>query len=278
MSNHAMGARAREPCLQDASERKLTLEKSKGKKPVYLQGQLPRFPHYEDAKKQVEMRHWRRVTGRLDGTPGPGVYEERSSLFEQTSSRKPTLPAVHFSRAERGSKRVFISNEHSTVDPLPLEKAPGPGEYKQQSSIFAQVDSRKDSMPNVVMAKSKRFEYQKERKVAPLVVPGPGAHTTGEGAFTKQTVSYKKSNPQYGFGSCERKGRDKMYISQALVKEHFGKNSPGPVTGTRQDAVGKQVDSRKKTQGSCKFGSAPRFTYFSFGRAEMPGPGQYGVQ
>jgi hypothetical protein len=98
--------------------------------------------------------------------------EERSSLFEQASSRKPTLPRVNFSRAERDKQsRVFISNEHSRGEPLPLTKAPGPGEYKQKSSMFAQVDSRKDSMPNVVMSRAKRFDHERSegsRVVGPL--------------------------------------------------------------------------------------------------------------
>ena len=273
------------PCAREEAERKRRREMArKGKKPVYIQGQLNRFPHYEDDKTQEEMRHRRRVTGRLDGTPGPGVYEEGSSLFEQASSRKPTFPRVNFSRAERAeSAKVFISHEHSAVDPVPLVKAPGPGEYKQRSSMFGQVDSRKDSMPNVVLPRAKRFAYQRSevqtRKVPPPVTPGPGAFGDGEGGFTKQRLSYKKSNPQYGFGSCERSGRDKMYFSPAHVKEHYGKHSPGPAsTGKRTDALGKQVDSRKKSQGSVKFGSAPRFTYHTFGRTGQPGPGAYNFQ
>ena len=67
-------------------------EAARRKKPVYIHGELSRFPQYEDEKKQADYRHWRRVTGQLDGSPGPGFYEERSSLFEQASSRKPTLP------------------------------------------------------------------------------------------------------------------------------------------------------------------------------------------
>ena len=67
-------------------------EAARRKKPVYIHGELSRFPQYEDGKKQADYRHWRRVTGQLDGSPGPGLYEERSSLFEQASSRKPTLP------------------------------------------------------------------------------------------------------------------------------------------------------------------------------------------
>lgn len=38
---------------------------------------------------------------------------------------------------------VFISAEHSASEPLLYGDAPGPGEYKEKSSMFAQVDSRK---------------------------------------------------------------------------------------------------------------------------------------
>lgn len=37
-------------------------------------------------------------------------------------------------------------------------------------------------------------------RVLPYVGPGPGEHGVGEGSFTKQSLSYKKSMPQYGFG------------------------------------------------------------------------------
>jgi hypothetical protein len=81
-----------------------------------------------------------------------------------------------------------------------------------------------------------------------------------------------------GFGTCERKNRDKIYISQAHVKSMFGMHSPGPAIVPRVESLGKQMDSRKKSNGSVKFGSAPRFTYHTFGKAGQPGPGQYGVQ
>ena len=49
--------------------------------------------------------------------------------------------------------------------------------------MFSQVDSRKDSMPNVVLSRAKRFEYQTPEmsKVVREISPGPGAHGTGEG-------------------------------------------------------------------------------------------------
>ena len=39
-------------------------EAARRKKPVYIHGELSRFPQYEDDKKQEDYRHWRRVTGR----------------------------------------------------------------------------------------------------------------------------------------------------------------------------------------------------------------------
>lgn len=68
-------------------------------------GQVSRFPEYEDPKTREESRHWRRKVDGLEGSPGPGLYEDRSSLFEQSSSLKPTLPRVNFSRAHRDDQR-----------------------------------------------------------------------------------------------------------------------------------------------------------------------------
>mmetsp|Transcript_14076 Transcript_14076/g.34091 ORF Transcript_14076/g.34091 Transcript_14076/m.34091 type:complete len:360 (-) Transcript_14076:90-1169(-) len=275
--------RTRTDEILDASLRKQTRETAKRTKPVYIHGQLCRFPQYETDAEQAKMRHWMRITGRLDGTPGPGMYEERSSLSEQSSSRKPTLPRVNFSRQTRENQsRIFISAQHSASDPSPMQN-PGPGQYEEKSSLFTQVDSRKDSMPNVVMSRAKRFahEHREGSRVEPEMRPGPGAHGAGEGGFEKQKLSYKKSMPQYGFGTCERSGRDKMYISHDHVKEHYGMHSPGPAITARTDSCGKQADSRKRSNGSVKFSLAARFPQFphSMSRSAPPGPGQYdGVQ
>ena len=98
--------------------------------------------------------------------------------------------------------------------------------------MFSQVDSRKDSMPNVVLSRAKRFDYEpaENSKVVREISPGPGAHGEGEGGFTKQRLSYKKSAAQFGFGTCERSGRDKMYLSVGHVKANYGLHSPARTT------------------------------------------------
>lgn len=69
-----------------------------------------------------------------------------------------------------------------------------------------------------------------------------------------------------------------MYISQGHSKELYGAHTPGPAITSRTESCGKQVDSRKRSNGSATFGSAPRFTFHTFGKTGQPGPGQYGVQ
>jgi len=52
--------------------------------------------------------------------------------------------------------------------------------------------------------------------------PTLGEHTVGEGGFQKQVVSVRKSAAQFGFGTCERSGRDKMFLSVGHSKEKYG--------------------------------------------------------
>jgi len=241
---------------------------------TYIHGHQSRHPHYEPTDKKKALLTDQTVNGKFS-TPGPGRYQEPSSMMTQADSRRPTNPRSHFMRMKlENQSKMFLSAEHAKSDFPRI--SPGPGAHNHQSALKTQVDSRKDTLPAWGTQTEKRFVYDYEGRSAKF--PGAGTYETQEeGAMFKQHLSNKRTKPKYGFGTCERSGRDTMYYSPEHAKEKIGHNSPGPATVGRFTSMAKQPDSRKPTSSSWGFGTSKRFTYSDW-QAPYPGPGQYNYQ
>lgn len=109
-------------------------------------------------------------------------------------------------------------------------------------------------------------EYERAAKM-----PGAGQYNQ-IGACERQYDSKKQSLPVYGFGTCTRQRRHKVYISQEHEKSHYGENSPGPASIGPDTSFGKQQSSKKNSAAAWKFGSSKRLVYND---STTPGPGAY---
>lgn len=94
--------------------------------------------------------------------------------------------------------------------------------------------------------------------------------------FGCQVASQKPTAPGIGFGSANRDGSSKLYISaevdRANVKGHGGPDSPGPIYRVPEAMGNKHFLSTMESEASATFGSAKRG---SQAVSRNPGPGQY---
>eukprot|EP00238_Polyblepharides_amylifera_P009820 CAMPEP_0196580630 /NCGR_PEP_ID=MMETSP1081-20130531/29738_1 /TAXON_ID=36882 /ORGANISM="Pyramimonas amylifera, Strain CCMP720" /LENGTH=302 /DNA_ID=CAMNT_0041900553 /DNA_START=204 /DNA_END=1112 /DNA_ORIENTATION=+ len=96
--------------------------------------------------------------------------------------------------------------------------------------------------------------------------------------FGRQHDSRKNTAPTVGFGSSDRAGSNKVFITSEHSKINYGLESPGPVYDLKS-SVGKQEASKNATAPLFSFGTADRFqksaAASSPSRSAVPGPGTY---
>lgn len=177
-------------------------------------------------------------------SPGP-IYELKSSIGKQSSSKCGSSPLFSFGTADRFNKPKTG----------PGQAVPGPGAYQCPSSLGTQADSTKGSAADHGFGSSTRHHQEKvflseeSAKVNYGVgSPGPSAYNS-RSSVGKQASSKNETSPTWAFSSEERFKYD--YVERAAKIPGAGQyNSIG--------AVGVQSDSKKKSLPKYSFGTCTR--------------------
>eukprot|EP00240_Pyramimonas_obovata_P016216 CAMPEP_0118932362 /NCGR_PEP_ID=MMETSP1169-20130426/10006_1 /TAXON_ID=36882 /ORGANISM="Pyramimonas obovata, Strain CCMP722" /LENGTH=302 /DNA_ID=CAMNT_0006875011 /DNA_START=144 /DNA_END=1052 /DNA_ORIENTATION=+ len=98
----------------------------------------------------------------------------------------------------------------------------------------------------------------------------------GRSMFGKQHDSRKGNAPSFGFGSSNRDGAEKVFLTAEHAKSLYGIESPGPVYDLKS-SVGKQESSKNENAPQFSFGTADRLGKAGSqpNRTAVPGPGAY---
>ena len=104
--------------------------------------------------------------------PGPGTYQEKSSMGDQIESKRSSAQNAKFGTSQRGAKLyVNRSSERETLG----KHSPGPNTYNLSGSVGRQSSSTKKSAQSFVFGSSDRFSETKA--VRDLGgAPGPGTY------------------------------------------------------------------------------------------------------
>mmetsp|Transcript_4343 Transcript_4343/g.9399 ORF Transcript_4343/g.9399 Transcript_4343/m.9399 type:complete len:303 (+) Transcript_4343:168-1076(+) len=145
-------------------------------------------------------------------SPGPNSYATPGGIGKQTDSKYGTLPAW----SQGTSERFKYKDAHKDM--------PGVGTYASNyNALGKQALSTKKSLPAPKIGTSQRDAAKKifiskehEKGAYGEMSPGPVTGTVVN-SFGNQTLSVKKSNPSWGFGTSKR------------IKD-YGNITPGPGT------------------------------------------------
>jgi len=177
-------------------------------------------------------------------SPGP-IYDLKSSMGLQSSSKKTSMPLFSFGTADRFAKPKTG----------PGQTVPGPGAYQAPSALGKQGDSSKFSAPDYGFGSSTRahqekvFLSQEQAKINfGIQSPGPSAYNSRSAVGT-QPSSKNETAPAWAFSSEERFKYD--YVERAA-------KIPGAGQYNSTSAVGQQADSKKKTLPNYSFGTCTR--------------------
>jgi hypothetical protein len=108
---------------------------------------------------------------RASKLPGVGQYRHYGSVGPQVESRKSTRAMYTFGTCKREQREhMYLSADHEKAH-YGLQ-SPGPVTASQQSSMSAQVSSRKQSMASWRFGTAKRFTVDKRA----METPGPDAY------------------------------------------------------------------------------------------------------
>lgn len=104
----------------------------------------------------------------------------------------------------------------------------------------------------------------------------PTATKPKRSMFGKQHDSRKGTAAAFGFGSSNREGAAKVFLTAEHSKADYGHESPGPVYDLKS-SVGKQESSKNASAPLFSFGTADRFSKenATAQRGAPPGPGTY---
>lgn len=192
----------------------------------------------------------------------------RSGFGSQTKSTNQSLPSWGFGTSCRdAATKQYISPEHAKVSQGNNSQGPV---YKTYSAIGNQPESRVATAPVVGFGTSARSQ-----KLGKSGVPGPGAYKS-EQSLGVQKESMRSTSPRPVFGTARRSEVQKVYLDDELMKQWYGKESPGPNMYNVPTSIGKQPDSKRESAPTWRQGTEPRFKYDFIDRAkELPGAGQY---
>lgn len=178
-------------------------------------------------------------------SPGP-VYDVKSSVGKQESSKCSNAPLFSFGTADRFSKDNTSSRKN---------QVPGPGSYPKPSSFGKQGESSKQTDPVVGFGTGTRDGAEKIFLSADHAKgdygkcsPGPSVYNP-RNSVGKQTETHKENAPSFVFSSAERFKYDHVERAARL---------PGAGQYDHQKSVGKQIESKKKNIPRFGFGSSNR--------------------
>ncbi len=146
-------------------------------------------------------------------SPGPAVYDCKSSVGKQLYSQKESAPFTKF------GTQVRMKNDYE----LRASELPGAGQYEPSVSIGKQSLSKTQSMPIYGFGTCSRDRAGKvfisaEHEKSHFGEEGPGPFSADPtSALGKQVKSKLRSNPKWGFGT---ETRFKMNFNR-------GKDAPG---------------------------------------------------
>lgn len=149
-------------------------------------------------------------------SPGPNVYNSKTSVGRQDQSKNTSAPSWVFGSASR-FKYDHVKRAATT---------PGPGAYTTTSAVGMQSQSSKTSMPLFGFGSSERGHQTKvylspehEKMNFGHNSPGPAVYSMG-GSVERQPLSKNQSMPSWGFGSANRWAYEKRAYRAA--------QTPGP--------------------------------------------------
>mmetsp|Transcript_33253 Transcript_33253/g.43835 ORF Transcript_33253/g.43835 Transcript_33253/m.43835 type:complete len:285 (+) Transcript_33253:132-986(+) len=206
--------------------------------------------------KAPEMGFGTALRGNINGTtiesPGPGAYRSQTTLQPNvTDSRIKGAPQFSLKGREK-----FGAPDLKAIDPTTIRE-PGPGHYTPKIVNPQEPIASKHSFP-----RDQRRPIGNTRKV-----PGPGAYNS-HSSLGQQIISTKRTMRRADFGSGNR---------PPLLINTSAEVGPGEYDAT-MPACEAQVDSRKTTTGTTKFGKASRDAPVIGARMNTdvtPGPGKY---
>lgn len=178
-------------------------------------------------------------------SPGP-VYDLKSSVGKQESSKNTSAPLFSFGTADRFSKESASTQRNA---------APGPGTYPKPSSFGKQGESSKSSDPAFGFGSATRDGQGKvflsadhSKSDFGKCSPGPSVYNP-RASVGKQAESHKENAPSFVFSSAER-----------FKYEHVERAARVPGAGqyNATGSVGKQTESKKTNQPVFGFGSSKR--------------------
>mmetsp|Transcript_1634 Transcript_1634/g.1779 ORF Transcript_1634/g.1779 Transcript_1634/m.1779 type:complete len:269 (+) Transcript_1634:152-958(+) len=185
--------------------------------------------------------------------PGPGAYDIKTTLGKvmESNIKSPCQFTL------RGREKFGDPNERALSKTFANE--PGPGNYDLTDKFLGGANARRSGFPKGLIPREKQH-----------LSPGPGSYKPAE-SMGKQSLSTKKAAVTSGFPLAPRPG---MAIQGGSTV------GPGEYKGANIAACEPQVDSRKLTSGSIKFGTGYRkgvSTHKSDLSEPSPGPGTYAL-
>jgi len=205
-------------------------------------------------------------------SPGPGAYNNTSSVGRQVYSTNKSFPHYGFGTSDRDmAARVFISAAHAECGPN-FGASPGPAFINNSGCGMG------DNSQKFGFGTDGRWTREQRRLNDASEQPGPGTYTmdAAQGQYSSSGRQREVKEPSYGFGTSNRAHAAKLYISKAHAEGSGGAfvYSPGPASYTLTPSMGGQASTRGRTAPMSSFGKASRWS----DRVDTtPGPGAYAI-
>ncbi|KAF5826304.1 flagellar associated protein [Dunaliella salina] len=206
--------------------------------------------------------------------PGPGSYEQPSSLGKQPLSSHDKLPAYGMGSSGR------FSHFKSEMNPR-YSLTPSPADYETRPTSGWMGDAPKYSM----YGRGHRADIARGlpgQKPSCLEDPGPGTYHNAS-SLGRQLDSRKESSPVTRIGTADRdRVRNTQFVSRELEHALYGKHSPAPNVYNPTKSL--YQTSKVPKPATYRFGSSDRFSQIKPNdtrrRGKLPGfsnpgPGSY---
>ena len=198
----------------------------------------------------------------------------RSSFGSQPLSTHPSASSFGFGSSSRGTfLKQYLSPEHAAA--MGGNNSPG-AIYNMLSSIEKQPLSNNGTAAKFSFGTEERIGKKgRGGRGKEVQKPGPGAYKMPS-SLSRQFVSTKKSAASPRFGSSTRDNTQKLFMTTAHEKIHYGRHSPGPGNYVTQSCFGIQHNGRALSAPMWRMSISSRFEYDYEKRAsKLPGAGQY---
>lgn len=200
-------------------------------------------------------------------SPGPGAYNNTSSVGRQIYSTNKSFPHYGFGTSDRAmAARVFISPQHSECGSFGLS-SPGPAFINNCHSGMG------DGSHKFGFGTDGRWTREQRRLSQQAEQPGPGTYSM-DSAQSQYASSSSPKEASYGFGTSNRAHAEKIFVSNAHAQGGAFVLSPGPASYRSTSSMGSQASTRGRTAPMSSFGKASRWS----GKIDTtPGPGAYAI-